>query len=121
MFESHQEIVEAFLKVFRGGKRSSVPGKQPLPTVDRFIHKGELVFFKSTNVGAARYYKDKKLLLIEYLNKSGGFSGAYLFEDVNESEAFGLVTAPSKGVWCWDHLRVRGSKSLHQKKFSKIR
>ncbi len=84
--------------------------------VEDFVYHGQKFPVHSTNVSYAVYYLDKQAMEVEFLDGS-----AYLYEDVTEDEAIGFAKAQSKGGWVWDNLRVRGSRTQHRKKHSKIR
>lgn len=82
---------------------------------------GEYTTVVSSNVQAAQYHPEDRKLMVEFIKKKGKGGGAYLYSDVSPAEAHSFITAASHGGWCWDHLRVRGSKTAHQKSFVKLR
>jgi len=86
--------------------------------VEAFVYAGEPLTVVSSNVGPlAQYFIDEQKLMLEF---DGGAS-AYLYDDVTPDEAFAFAAAPSKGIWVWDNLRVRGTTNRHRKKFTKLR
>ncbi len=84
--------------------------------VDEFLYGGQPLFVHSTNVAAAIYHHDDEKMTVEYLNGS-----AYLYSHISEGEALDFARAQSKGGWCWDYLRVRGSATKHRKPYVKLR
>jgi hypothetical protein len=62
-----------------------------------------VLYVSSSNVLWLRYYQDRDVLLIGFRNNS-----AYAYSGVTAGEAASLLFAPSKGIWIWDHIRVRG-------------
>lgn len=84
--------------------------------VEQFVYEQELLTVNSSNVANAQYFLDSRQMAVEFLN-----GGAYLYNNVTEDEAIAFASAQSKGVWVWDYLRVRGSKTAHRKPFIRIR
>ena len=80
-----------------------------------FIYEGATLHVHSTNVGWGQYNHAKKELTIHYKG-----DGTYVYSNVSEEEALQFAKAPSKGGFCWDVLRVRGSKTAHRKAYRKI-
>lgn len=64
----------------------------------------------SSNVRSARYDPLRGVLSVTYKNAT-----TYSYGNVSVYEAEGFANAPSKGGWLWDNIRVRGSKTEHQK------
>ena len=71
---------------------------------------------EKSRVRLAQYHAEAESLMLEY---EGG--SAYLYSPVSEADAIGFFQADSWGEWCWDHLRVRGSKTAHQVSVKKLR
>ncbi len=78
--------------------------------ITKFVHFREKIYVTSTNVAAAQYDRADQTLMIWY--NSGA---VWQYGEVSEAEAISFMTAPSKGSWCWDHLKIRGSRDQHQK------
>jgi hypothetical protein len=99
----------------RSGKLG-LPPTGPAPVgvedIDMFANWGEKIFVTSTNVQAARYDAAAEELTLWFLNGS-----AYVYSQVGKHEAIGFITAPSKGDWVWDNLRIRGTHDGHRKPF----
>ncbi len=72
---------------------------------DDFILHGQWLDCASSNVAAAMFDRENQLLFIRYNNGS-----TYQYLGVPETYAIDFFHAPSKGKWCWDNLRVRGTK-----------
>lgn len=81
-----------------------------------FVYDQDYLPVHSSNVAAAQYFITDQKLMVEF--RSGA---AYLYSNVTEQEAVQFATALSKGGFCWDVLRVRGSKTAHKKPYSRIR
>jgi len=47
-------------------------------------------------------------------------SSRYRYSDVTPEEFLGILAANSKGDWIWDHLRIRGTWSGHQKDYELV-
>ena len=79
---------------------------------------GEVLFVHSTNVAAGQYFPEAEKLMLEFNNGS-----AYMYSNISINEAWDFLFAMSKGVWCWDVLRVRGKGNAKKfkKPFVKIR
>lgn len=86
--------------------------KRQLDPLTRFIY-GELVDVVSSNVMAIQFDNANNLLYIVF--KSGAW---YVYYGVTASEAESLFFAGSKGGWCWDNLRIRGTVFGHKKKYA---
>lgn len=78
------------------------------------------VYVMSSNVAMVQYHPKDEKLMVEYLAKGRHPASGYLYSNVSEAEAISFITAHSKGGWCWDHLRVRGSATAHKKPYVKI-
>lgn len=88
-----------------------LPGEE----VYAFVHEQWPLFVHSSNVVMAQYFHADRKLLIEF--KTGK---AYLYSEVSEHEAIEFAKSPSKGVWCWDYLRIRGTKNGHRKPYVRV-
>lgn len=84
--------------------------------VEGFVYDQQPFFVHSTNVVMAQYFIQTKQMMVEYKD-----SRAYLYDNVSEDEAINFAKAESKGVWVWDNLRVRGSKTAHKKSYTRIK
>ena len=80
----------------------------PRDDVDAFLHFGQWLPVKSSNVAAIQYDGERSRLQIEFLDKGKG-PGFYGYDDVSIREAEFLARSGSKGGWVWDNLRVRGT------------
>ncbi len=76
---------------------------------------GEWLDCSSSNVAAAQYDRQNENLTIRYNNGS-----VYQYLGVSPELATEFYFAPSKGTWCWDTLRVRGSKDGSRVPFVKM-
>ena len=96
--------------------QNTTPDASPVGPEDsnRFLHFNQVISVNSSNVASAQYDRSRQELTLEYENGS-----AYVYREVSEAEAQSFLTAPSKGEWVWDNLRVRGSKTAHRKPFVK--
>lgn len=65
---------------------------------------GEQIDVQSSNVAWFRFFDAEELLQIGYKDGS-----VYQYEPVRREMALDLLRAGSKGIWIWDHLRVRGT------------
>lgn len=81
-----------------------------------FLYDNEILFVNSSNVAALQYFPEDQKMMVEFLNGS-----AYLYSGVTPTEAQGFVQAQSKGKNVWDVLRVRGSKTAHKKRYTRIK
>lgn len=84
--------------------------------VENFVYHRAVLPVNSTNVAHVQYDIEKHILIVTFL---GG--GQYSYSNVSEQEAINFAQAGSKGAWVWDRLRIRGSKTGHQKPYRKIR
>ena len=87
----------------------------PRPPLADFLDKGRVYYCISSNVKKVSYDDEDEILYVTY--KSGG---EYAYLKVSELEARSFWFAVSKGKWIWSHIRVRGSKTLHQKPWYKL-
>ena len=69
----------------------------------RRLLAGEVIGVTSTNWSWFQYDQAAEILRVGYLNGKG-----YGYGNVTLPEAISLLYAPSKGVWGWSYLRVRG-------------
>jgi hypothetical protein len=75
----------------------------------------------STNVYSYGYDVDNLWLYIRYQGKQRSTAGSlYRYRGVYPHEFLGLMAKDSKGKWVWDHLRVRGSSTMHQKPYELV-
>lgn len=87
-------------------------GKLPTPD-DRFrqfLYGNNWTSFTSTYLKAARYDWNTSTLQVLYPDGT-----VWSYRNVTPGEARDFYEAPSKGTWMWDNVRVRGTKSQHQK------
>jgi hypothetical protein len=83
--------------------------------------RGELaVQVDSTNVRYLKYYPNRHQLEVGFLAKGNRPESAYLYDGVTRNEALDFILRGSKGQAVWDLLRVRGSKTAHQKPYRRI-
>ena len=62
----------------------------------------------SSNIAWAQYMPDFDALEIGFLNGS-----VYRVGSFSPAEAAGFYDAPSRGIWYWEHVRVRGPGNGH--------
>lgn len=77
----------------------------------------EYVPCQSSNVHSFSYDYDRMRLHVRFhpSGKEGRGKGSlYAYEGVPPRKFLALLNAPSKGVWVWDNLRIRGTVSGHQ-------
>jgi hypothetical protein len=65
--------------------------------------------FESSNVRAISYDRAGRTLAVEYRD-----GARWYYSPVSLAEAVGLYEAPSKGVYIWDNIRIRGTVHEHQ-------
>jgi len=113
----------------------------PLPMADgpaqRFgmshpIVTGEMVKAQSSNVHSFGYDIEGAYLYVRFLGYLRGTRGPdghplrggpgplYRYANVTPEEFLTLLAANSKGDWVWDHLRIRGTWSGHQKDYELV-
>lgn len=123
------------------GEDGQERGYVPLPMADgperRFgvdhpIVTGEMIEARSSNVHSFGYDIESTYLYVRFLGYVKGQRGAdgraarggpgslYRYRDVTPEEFLTLMAANSKGEWVWDHLRVRGTWSGHQKDYELV-
>ena len=78
--------------------------EEPGNDLEAFLYFGSYVYVQSSNVKAISYYAPDQLLTVEYKDSS-----VYEYSPVAIEVAEDFITAPSKGKWVWDNLRVRGT------------
>ena len=88
--------------------------------VYHFLHDEAILYVHSTNVLWAKYQKDQQWLTLAYKDKRGRPKGIYRYSPISGDEAQEFLTYLSKGIFVWDKLRVRGTKTGHQKKAIKL-
>jgi hypothetical protein len=98
-----------------GGRQ--FPSDHPLVT-------GEMVQVDSKNVHSIGYDLNTNTLYVRFLVEHvregyvHRYPGAlYGYRNVTPDEFLDFLSAPSKGGWVWDHLRIRGTVSGHQKDY----
>jgi hypothetical protein len=84
--------------------------------VEDFVFGGVAILVHSSNVSQLQYDYKKNVLTVAFKNGS-----VYEYDNVTPPEAVRFIQATSKGGSVWDLLRVRGSRTGHQKPFRKIR
>lgn len=92
-------------------ERAVAEGREP-DEFGRFMN-GEWVGFSSSNVEAGVYYPDSMRLELQF--RDGTY---YAYYSVSAEEASSLYRAPSKGIWVWDVLRIRGTKLGFRKPYA---
>jgi hypothetical protein len=95
-----------------GGDPFRDPFERPLGSQEAqdWAFSGEFFSdFESSNVRAISYDHADRVLAVEY---DGGRRQYY--SPVTLAQAMELYEAPSKGIWLWDNIRVRGTVSGHQ-------
>lgn len=100
-------------KPVSGGQRGTGGGPLTPEETQAFLN-GELTFLSSSNVAAAQYHPDSQELMIEYGVGSDRAGAAWIYGNISMAEAIDFIRAPSKGIWVWDHIRVRGTVHSHQ-------
>jgi hypothetical protein len=78
----------------------------------QFIREGKWFHVNSSNVLRIMYDREEEKLWVHY--KSGA---PYWYYPVQEVDALDMFIAGSKGIWVWDNLRVRGSRTAHKKAY----
>lgn len=81
--------------------------------IEDFLWHGAPLFVYSSNVGFCQYYPETEKMQIEYLAKGNKPARKYLYSSVTHAEALDFAQAQSKGIWVWDHIRVRGKGNAH--------
>jgi len=86
---------------------------------------GEVVHCESSNVHSFRYDYESATLYVRFLGHRrdgtrGGPGPMYRYSDVEPELFLSLQRAASKGGWVWDHLRIRGTISGHQKDYELV-
>lgn len=103
----------------RSGQVGSPPTSHASPAgvddIDEFVHWGKKLFVTSSNVQAAQYDQSELTLLVWFLDGS-----LYQYSGVTPHEAISFATAPSKGLWVWQTLRISGTKDGHRKPYIRI-
>lgn len=84
--------------------------------IEGFVYDQEPLFVHSSNVAVMQYFIHDRKMMVEFLNGS-----AYIYENVSEQEAIKAAEMASKGDFIWSYFRVRGSKTAHQKPYSRIK
>lgn len=84
-------------------------------TVQDFVENEEILHVHSSNVAAAQFFPKEQKIMIQFLS-----GAAYLYSNFSSAEALEFATAASKGGFCWDRIRVRGSRTATQKPYVKL-
>ncbi len=92
--------------LFGGNKKQPAPAA-PMSPEDEFVN-GKVINCTSSNVSSAFYEKQYDRLTITFHDNS---TWQYT---VSEGMARSFFNAGSRGKWVWDHLKVRGTVSLHR-------
>jgi len=92
---------------------------------DHPLLTGEFVQVASSNVHSYSYDYEAAALYIRFLDHGddgarGGPGPLYRYDNVEPELALDLERAASKGGWVWDHLRIRGTISGHQKDYALV-
>lgn len=77
--------------------------RREMDPLTRFLY-GEMVDVVSSNVQSIQYDREHQWLYIIF--RSGAW---YRYGEISPQEAESLFFAGSKGKWCWDVLRIRGT------------
>lgn len=99
--------------------------------IDDPVITGRMMNVRSSNVHSIGYrfnfnQPQSSLLIVRYLQKDRRGSTAnvpgpwYQYEDCSIAEFRQMRRAASKGRWVWDNLRIRGSRTAHQKRYRLI-
>jgi hypothetical protein len=101
--------------------------------MDHPIVTGEMVkAINSSNVHSFGYDVESAYLYVRFLGYirgsrgpdghplRGGPGSLYRYSNVTPEEFLSLLAANSKGDWVWDHLRIRGTWSGHQKDYELV-
>lgn len=129
----------SWLKQPRGGEAvgtGKVPEAEPQTRIggqkfppDHPIVTGQMVPSpQSSNVHSFGYDSDQAALYLRF--KRGQLKGSrarpsgpgslYRYEAVQPREFLSMLETNSKGEWVWDHLRIRGTVSGHQKDYALV-
>lgn len=115
------------------GSRGMVPGsgdtwpkilaKDFLPEdeVSAFLRGGHLLVVNSSWIAAAQYYPGSNKMMMVFLDRFGTPKSASMYGNISPREALSFAQAGSKGIWWWDHIGVRGSRTARQKPGVQIR
>lgn len=108
-----------------GGGSRNFPPDHPIVTGDMLPAPG------SSNVHSFGYDAQSAYLYVRFLGYTtkrtadgrrarGGPGSLYRYANVTPEEFLTLMAAASKGDWVWDHLRIRGTWSGHQKDYELV-
>jgi hypothetical protein len=81
-----------------------------MDAIDAFLTGEAELSVVSSNVRSAVYNPQQGVLAVTYLNGK-----TYRYGSITVDEAASFARASSHGTWLWDNIRVRGSKTEHQK------
>ena len=90
--------------------------EEHLNDLEKFLSGAKYTGFQSSNVRSVAYDDDASTMYVGYKGKKGS-TNWYGYQDVSAREATAMFSTSSKGRAVWDMLRVRGSKTGHQKDY----
>ena len=90
------------------------PPSPPTPENEDWLFSGSWVYLASSNVHAARYLWDEKILELQFKGHSDQGGYYYQYFNVPQMLAGTILSTASPGRWVWDHLRVRGTVTGYQ-------
>lgn len=111
-WESIMGVFNFLKKLAAKGQTNRDGGGLSSDQLDDFLHFGEWLPVQSSNVAAAQYDGETEQMTVEF--DDGSF---YQYQQVSRQEARAFAQAGSKGIWVWDHLRIRGTRDGHKKPF----
>lgn len=85
--------------------------------IDHPVVTKEMVPASSSNVHSYGYDVDSLTLYVRYLapeRYGRGPGSLYAYDGVSLTKFLALHEAPSKGIWIWDNVRIRGTWSGHR-------
>lgn len=83
------------------GAEAGIAERSPADA-DAFLD-GAYATVVSSMIHGAQYYAEQSMMHVDF--KDGGFDEV---SSISPAEAKAFITAPSHGVWYWDHVLVRG-------------
>ena len=89
-------------------------GRGEAPDMQSFLFGETYSRFSSSNVQAIAYDITRNVLHVQYQNGRW-----YAYGNFSKQEAQTAWAAPSKGVYLWDAVRIRGTKHGHKKPVTK--
>jgi len=85
-----------------------------------FLNGKFTIMADSSNVESIAYDPERMVLTVGYKAKGRWPASQYEYEPVSKDKAMLAFTASSKGSFCWDQLRIRGTKYGHQVGYRRI-